>query len=206
MRAINREEEIPMNSIFLIQLEPMKYIIIILLVILSSCKNITKTEKANENGIDNSVTEMWNNYIKSNSEFATNEMPEAESFHNNKEDADRLADLILKEKKKAGSSMYSLYEKYSVDLPEVGTKQIVTDFDGQAIAIIEIVKVDTIPFNQISTAYAELDMGTNIAPLEKWKKAHWNFFESFMTEDDDKLTEDMLIVCTWFETIWPTKE
>lgn len=52
-----------------------------------------------------------------------------------------------------------------------------------AKAIIEIKKVDTIPFNQISREYAQMDMGTKIEPLKKWRKAHWNFFKKVMEED-----------------------
>lgn len=95
-----------------------------------------------------------------------------------------------------------MYKQYNVDLPKVGTKQIITDFDGKAQAIIENKSVDTIPFNKISKDYAELDMGTDSEPLKKWKKAHWDFFESFLKESGEKPTEEMLIVCVRFETIW----
>ena len=179
----------------------MKHITIIIFLILISCKSETKTE----NEIDKTVSEMWDNYIKSNSESENNEIPESYYFHNNKEDANRLAALTLHGKKKATSSLYSLYEKYDVDLPKVGTKHIITDFDGKAQAIIETIKVDTIPFNKISTAYAEMDMGTKIEPLKKWKKAHWSFFESVMKESGEKPTEEALVVCEWFETIWMEK-
>lgn len=92
-----------------------------------------------------------------------------------------------------------------MDLPKVGTKQIITDFDGKARAIIQNTSVDTIPFNKISKEYAELDMGTDIEPLEKWKKAHWDFFENFLKESGEKPTEEMLIVCVRFEPIWTEK-
>lgn len=174
----------------------MRPIALLLFLILIGCKS----EKANK-----TVEEMWSDFTESNSEFVTDQMPEADFFHTNKEDANRLGNLILNRKKKAGSSLYSLYEKYNVDLPKVGKKQIVTDFDGNALAIIETIKVDTIQFNKISVTYAELDMGTDIEPLQKWKKAHWEFFKSFMAESGEKPTEDMLIVCEWFETIWPEK-
>lgn len=185
----------------------MRHLIIIFFLILINCKSDTKTGKETEAEIeiDTTVSEMWNNYIKSNSEFASNEIPESDFFHTNKEDANRLAQLILNGEKKAGSSLYSLYKKYNVAIPKAGRKQIVTDFDGKALAIIEITRVDTIPFNQISASYAKLDMGTHIEPLKKWKKAHWNFFEGFMKESGDKPTDDMLIVCEYFKTIWPEK-
>ena len=183
----------------------MRYVTIILFLILISCKSEIKTESKTEDGIDKSVYEMWDNFSKSNPEFKKDEIPESWYFHNNKEDANRLAELTLNGKKEAGSSLYAMYEQYNVDLPKVGTKHIITDFDGKALAIIEIKRVDTIPFNQITKEYAELDMGTKIEPLKKWEKAHWDFFASVMEEGGEKPTEEMLVVCEWFETIWTEK-
>ncbi|QCX38634.1 ASCH domain-containing protein [Aureibaculum algae] len=197
----------------------MKHLAIVLIFILMSCKNEPKTEtkmetdtngdivteSESESQIDQSVYEMWNNYIKSNPEFKNQEIPESDFFHNNREDANRLAVLTINGKKKASSGLYSLYKQYNVDIPKVGTKQIITDFDGKAKAIIENSSVDTIPFNKISKDYAELDMGTDIEPLEKWKKAHWDFFESVLEESGEKPTEEMLVVCVTFETIWTEK-
>ncbi len=179
----------------------MKQITTFLILLLFSCKSETKTE----NSIDKSVSEMWVNYIKANPEFKNDEMPESWFFHNNKEDANRLANLVLNEKKKAGSGLYAWYKEANADLPKITTKHIITDFDGKAKAIIEIKKVDTIAFNQISEIYAAMDMGTNVEPLKKWRKSHWDFFESAMQESGDKPTEEMLIVCETFETIWTKK-
>ena len=170
-------------------------------LILTSCKGETKTE----NGIDKTVYEMWNDFTKSNPEFKNDELPESLYFHNNEADANRLAKLILNGKKKAGSGLYVWYEEANADLPKIGTKSIVTNFDGKAQAIIEVTKVDTIPFNQISKNYTELDMGTKIEPLKKWKEAHWNFFASAMEQSGKKPTEEMLVVCERFETIWIEK-
>lgn len=191
----------------------MKNLIIVLFLIFTSCKKqvsienktIIESELKVENGINKSVRDMWNSYTKSNPEFKDDKIPESEFFHNNKKDANRLAELTVNGKKKAFSGLLSLYKQYSVDLPKVGTKQIITDFNGKAKAIIKNIKVGTIPFNKISKEYAELDMGTAIEPLKKWKKAHWDFFESFLEENKEKLTQEMLIVCVTFETIWTEK-
>ena len=195
----------------------MKYFTLILFLIFIGCKNeskiktespvetTTESESESKNGIDKSVYEMWNNYIEKNPEFKKDELPDSHPFHNNEYDAKRLADLIVSGKKKAGSNLYFWYKEANADLPKIGTKSIVTDFDGKARTIIEIKKVDTIPFNQISEDYAKLDMGTDIEPLKKWKKAHWEFFQSALKQSEEKPTEEMLIVCEWFETIWPKK-
>ncbi|AWX44483.1 hypothetical protein HME9304_01485 [Flagellimonas maritima] len=196
----------------------MRQISIFLFLILVGCKSETKNKSEietdnqsemtteTEDGIDKSVSEMWNDFTKANTEFKNDEIPESDFFHNNEKEANRLAELTLTGKKRASSGLNKLYQQYNADLPTVGTKQIVTDFNGRAIAIIENVSVDTIPFNKISKEYAELDMGTNTEPLEKWKKAHWDFFESFLKESGEKPTEEMLIVAVEFKRIWPKNE
>jgi len=180
----------------------MRHIALLLLLTLISCKSETKNEVNTENRIDKSVYEMWDNFTKLNPEFKKDELPESWYFHNNEKDANRLAELTLNGKKKAASNLYFWYEEANADLPKIGTKHIITDFDGKAQAIIEIKKVDTIPFNQITKEYASMDMGTQIEPLNKWKKAHWAFFANAMEENGAEPTAEMLIVCEWFETIW----
>ena len=192
----------------------MKYVMLIIFLFFISCKNEIKTVKKPETKIaaetqvegeveiDKSVTRMWNNYIAANPKFKDDEIPETDFFDNSEKEAHRFSDLIVNGKKKASSGLYSLYKQYGVALPQVGTKIIVTDYNGKAQAIIETKKVDTIPFNQVTSAYAELDMGTDVEPLKKWKKAHWDFFEDFLKESGQEPTEDMLVVREWFETIW----
>lgn len=178
----------------------MKHLTILIFLVLIGCKNEIKRE------IDRSVYDIWNDYTKSNPDFKNNKIPESWYFHNNEEDANRLAELTVTGKKKAASGLYVWYKEANASLPKIGTKHIITDFDGKAQAIIEIKKVDTIPFNQISTEYAEMDMGTTIDPLKKWKKAHWDFFTSVMKGSGEKPTEEMLIVCERFETIWTARD
>lgn len=183
----------------------MKPITIMLLLILVSCKNETKTAFNTENGIDRSVYEMWSAYTEANPEYKNDSLPDSWYFHDNKEDANRLGELVVNGQKKAASSLYQWYKDANANLPKIGTKQIITDFDGKALGIIATKNVDTIPFHMVSKEYAALDMGTKTEALKQWKKAHWDFFAGAMEESGDKPSEDMLIVCEWFELIWPEK-
>ncbi|WP_298417289.1 ASCH domain-containing protein [uncultured Kordia sp.] len=180
----------------------MKNIAIILFLLLVSCKSEPKKGMESDNTIDKTVVEMWTNYTKVNSGLKKETLPDSWYFHNNEQDANRLGKLVLEGKKQASSGLYVWYEEANAALPKVGVKHIITDFDGKALAIIEITKVDTIPFNTISKTYAEKDMGTKKEALKKWKKAHWDFFASAMNESDKKMTEEMLVVCEQFKTIW----
>ena len=182
------------------------------------CKNESKTAPETqaetvvlpveepEHKLDKSVIEMWNNFIESNTEYDKDELPDSWFFHDNKEDADRLGQLTLSGKKTATTSgLYAWYEEVNADLPKIGTKNIVTDFNGKALGILETIEVDTIPFNQMTAGDASMDMGTKIEPLKKWKKAHWDFFTSIMKENGERPTEDMLVVFERFKIVWPRK-
>ncbi|EDP71696.1 hypothetical protein FBALC1_04392 [Flavobacteriales bacterium ALC-1] len=181
--------------------------LVVCILFFASCKSETKTETTTENDIDQSVYNMWNDFVEANPKFHDDELPESWYFHNNKADANRLAKLTLSGEKNATTTgLYDWYKAAGADLPDIGTKHIVTDFSGKAQAIIEVKHVDTIPFNQMPKDFAAMDMGTQIDPLKKWKKAHWDFFESIMKERGEKPTEDMLIVFERFKVIWPEKK
>ncbi len=180
----------------------MKYLALALVVLLFSCKGEIKTEE--EPKIDKTIFLMWGDFTATYPQFKNNAMPESWYFHNNEKDANRLANLTVNGKKTATTSgLHSWYLDANVDLPKIGTKHIITDFQGKAQAIIEIIQVDTIPFNQLSDEFAAKDMGTTREPLKKWKKAHWDFFASVMKEKNEKPSQEMLIVFEQFRKIWP---
>ena len=181
----------------------MKRIIVLLLLIFFSCKTEKKATPEIVDGVDITVREMWTNYIESNPEFKNTTIPDSWFFHNNEKDANRLANLTVSGKKRASSGLYYWYKEAKADLPKVGTKHIVTDFQGNAKVIIEITKVDTIPFNQISENYAKLDIGIESEALQEWRKAHWDFFADAIKKAGKTPTEEILVVCERFEKVWP---
>jgi len=184
----------------------MKHLSIFLILIFLSCKSNEKKEVALDNAIDASVYKIWNDYTESNPRINKEELPESWFFHDNKEDADRLAALTVNGKKTATTSgLYKWYVDAEADLPQIGTNHIITDFDGKAKAVIEITNVDTIPFNQLSESLAAFDMGTDKEALNKWREAHWSYFESVMKESGEEPSEDMLIVFERFKTVWTEK-
>ena len=190
-----------------------KHSLLLLLILFASCKNQTTTtitpntptESNSDNNTNQSALDMWTTFVASNPEFKDASVPEADFFHDNKADANRLAILTKNGIKQASSGLYSLYQHYNVALPKVGNTQIITDFDGNAQAIIQTTHVDTIRFKNITKSYAQLDMATTVDPLKTWKKAHWDFFTTILKDNNQKPTQDMLVVCETFKTIWPIK-
>lgn len=148
-----------------------------------------------------SVINMWDAFIKKNPEFAKRELPDSWHFCDNEKDAKVCAKLVQDGIKQATSTSLWWFEKFDEPLPKVGDIYIVTDWYKIAKAIIRTSKVEQVPYNEISEEYAAIE-GEGDKSLKEWKEMHWAYYSREMEEFDEKPTEDMLIVCEYFETIW----
>jgi len=181
----------------------------------SSLRFIRKTEWAKEKvqnlyieslgpKIHASVPKMWNEFIAENPDYESQEQAESWYFCDNEKDAKECAKLVQEGKKQATSTSLWWFEKHNEALPQIGDVYIVTDWYGIAKAIIKTHKVEQIPYKEITEAYAAIE-GEGDQSLEYWKKVHWDYYTREMEEFDEIPTEDMVIVCEQFETIWGNK-
>tara|TARA_B110000046_G_scaffold121613_1_gene128232 strand:- start:8582 stop:9292 length:711 start_codon:yes stop_codon:yes gene_type:complete len=148
-----------------------------------------------------SVVELWEAFIEINPNYRDKELSEWFNFCDNEKDAKECAQLTRDGIKKATSTSLWWFEKNNADLPEVGNIYVVTDWYKIAKAIVEVVKVEQTPFNQITDKYAAIE-GEGDKSLEYWKKVHWDYYRLEMEEFGEKATEDMMIVCEQFKTIF----
>ena len=148
-----------------------------------------------------SVVELWEAFIEINPNYKDKELGEWFNFCDNEKDAKECAQLTRDGIKQATSTSLWWFEKNNTDLPEVGNIYVVTDWYKIAKAIVEVVKVEQTPFNQITDEYAAIE-GEGGKSLEYWKKVHWDYYSLEMEEFGEKPTEDMMIVCEQFKTIF----
>ena len=151
--------------------------------------------------IDQSVYDMWNELIQSNADYKSYKTPDSWYFCDNESDANECADLVVRGIKRATSSSLWSFEKNNENLSHVGEINIVTNWNGIAKAIIRTIKVEQMPYNQITEEYAEVE-GEGDKSLDYWKKVHWNYFSREMQSSGESPTENMIIICEQFETIW----
>lgn len=144
---------------------------------------------------------MWEEFIARHPEYKHESQPESYFFCDNKKDANDCAELVLKGLKQATSTSLWWFKQHKAALPKVGDLAIVTNWDGQAIAIIKTTKVEQVPFNNISDDYASIE-GEGDRSLAYWKKVHWDFYSREMKPFGEKPTKDMIIVCEQFKMIW----
>lgn len=128
--------------------------------------------------------------------------PEPQSFYycDNKKDADECAVLVVSKIKQATSPSVWWFEKNNESLPKVGDLAIVTDWEGIPKAIVKTTRVEVVKFKDISPEYARIE-GEGDGSLAYWKKVHWEYYTNEMSAFQEYPTEEMKIVCEYFETI-----
>lgn len=116
--------------------------------------------------------------------------------------ANVCADLILKGEKRASCSMEIWYSKEGESMPEVGHLQVVTNWDGTPVCIIEIIDVSTSKYKDITADFAKAE-GEGDKTLTWWREAHWAFFSKECEELKMQPSEDMLLVLEHFKVVYP---
>jgi len=139
--------------------------------------------------------------LTKNPKNKTKEIPEALYFCDNKKDADECGDLVVKGIKQATATSLWWHEQNKEPLPKVGDQYVVTDWEGNAVAIIETTKIDPTPYNEITAEFAKIE-GEGDKSLAYWKKVHEAYYTREMAPHNEKFDESMIIICEYFKTIY----
>lgn len=151
-----------------------------------------------------SVYKMWASFQEKNPEYADQEFKDSFNFCDNEKDAKECGQLTEEGIKKATSTSLWWFDFNQETLPEVDNIYVITDWYGIAKAIIKTTKVEQVPYHEITEEYAALE-GEGDKSLAFWKEVHWDYYSREMELENESPTEDMLIVCEQFETLWNTK-
>lgn len=115
-------------------------------------------------------------------------------------DPDHLAQLVIEGKKTATCSGYVFYEEENEPLPSVGDYSIILSSGDVPLAIIQTVKVDISPMNEVSEEFAMAE-GEGDGTYTYWWDAHEKWFKEALDKIGHTFKEDMLLVCERFELI-----
>lgn len=149
----------------------------------------------------NSKEEFWNKFLNLNPDNLRKEIPESYYFCDNEKDANECADLVSKSIKKATATSLWWFEKNNEPLPQIGAQAIITDWHGKPRAIIETIRIDPTPYNEITPGFAETE-GEGDKSLDYWKKVHKAYYKREMEPYGDNFEENMIIICEYFKTIY----
>jgi uncharacterized protein YhfF len=146
------------------------------------------------------VTEMWEEYT---SLTGKDRHTPYQSLHfcNNKTDANELAELTRSGIKKATASLYQCYALENEPLPEVGDLIVITNWDKEAACIIEIEKIEILPFKDINEEHARIE-GEGDQSLDFWRSGHMEFFTQDAKSLGIEFNETMDVVFQTFKVVY----
>lgn len=147
------------------------------------------------------IESLWDDFLKENPENVIKKTPVSFYFCDNEKDANECAELVVKGIKQATATSLWWYEKNNETLPKIGDQYIVTDWDGNARAIIEITKVSPTPYKEINAEFAKIE-GEGDKSLEYWRKVHKAYYTREMEPYGEEFNVDMIIICEHFKTIY----
>ena len=170
------------------------------LMSLAGCQNQVELEEMKAEPHP-SVVKMWESFSNQDPQFQGRPIPEAFHFCDNEKDANACAVLVMDGIKQATSTSLWWFEKNDHKFPQPGDVYVITDWAGVANAIVQTTKVDRVPFDQVTAEYAKIE-GEGDQTLEYWQRTHWDYYSREMKPFDESPTQDMVIICEQFKTIW----
>ena len=124
----------------------------------------------------------------------------AEQFGIDAEMADELAGLIVEGKKTATCSGYDFYQWDNEPLPVAGQHTIILNGRDEPVAIIKTVKVEVMPMNEVPPEFAAAE-GEGDLSYDYWRRGHEAVFREVLAEYGKEFSDDMPLVCEWFELV-----
>ena len=125
----------------------------------------------------------------------------ADYFCADEYNANVCAELIHKGQKTATCSLCYWYESGEEPMPVVGHLQVVIDWDGKPVCIIETDSVEVCKYKDVTAEFAYAE-GEGNRSLKWWREAHWNFFAKECEELTIEPDEDMMLVLERFHVVY----
>ncbi|WP_394125977.1 ASCH domain-containing protein [Vibrio hepatarius] len=125
----------------------------------------------------------------------------ADYFCADEYNANLCAELILRGEKRASCSMEYWYSHEGEPVPEVGHLQVVLNWKGDPVCIIELTDVSTAMYCDVTAEFAAAE-GEGEKSLEWWREAHWKFFSRECEELNIEPSEEMLLVLERFKVVY----
>ena len=144
---------------------------------------------------------FWKTFADTRSEDPSARFLEAFHFDDNKPSADELAQLVVVGRKRATAALLWGHEVDGKRIPQPGDLSIVTDFDGNAVCVIETTRVDVVAFSSVSAEFAATE-GEGDGSLEFWRRVHEAYFGRECRRIGRDPTPDMPVVCERFEVVY----
>jgi uncharacterized protein YhfF len=151
------------------------------------------------------IAAFWREFAATQQADPTPRFYEAFFFDDNEASANALAQLALSGRKRATASLVWSHEQAGTPLPRPGSLSVVTTFAGAPVCVIETLRVDIVPFEEVTAEFAAVE-GEGDGSLEYWRKAHTASFGRVCRGVGRTLEPRMLVACERFAVVYPRGE
>ena len=126
---------------------------------------------------------------------------EAFHFDDNEADANALAALVVAGIKRATAGLAWSYESSGTAPPRPGALSVVTNWGGAPVCVIETLRVEALPFDQVSAEFAAIE-GEGDGSLNYWRQVHWASFGRECARIGREPNTEMSVVCEQFRIVY----
>ena len=144
---------------------------------------------------------FWRAFARGQAVDPTPRFLEAFYFDDNEPSANELAALVLAGRKRATAALLWARDADGEAVPAPGHLSIVTDFSDNAVCIIETMRVDIVPFADVSAEFAAVE-GEGDGSLAFWRRVHEAFFGRECQRIGRTPDPRMPVVCERFEVVF----
>ena len=92
------------------------------------------------------------------------------------------------------------FEMNAVPRREVGDYWVVLDRDGGPVCVVQVVKVEVTPFDEITPEWAARE-NEGDSSLEYWARGHRGYYQAQCADWGKEWREDLPVVCEYFELV-----
>lgn len=114
-----------------------------------------------------------------------------------------LNDCVLTGQKRATAGLLSEYAEEGEPFEHVGERLVLVDDDTRPLGIIEVTRVEQVPFAEVTWDFAQAE-GEGFTDLADWRSRH----REFWARTGDHVVDSTPVLCTWFDLVqrgyhWP---
>lgn len=121
-------------------------------------------------------------------------------FGDSPEQARELGELVARGEKTATAGLLGAWEARGRPMPEPGDQQVIVDWTGEPLALIELTEVRVRPFEGVDEPFARAE-GEGDLSLDYWRRVHWAFFVRECERIGREPTPDMPVICMRFRKV-----
>ena len=140
--------------------------------------------------------QLWDVYRAQNP-TAPADVPASFHFCDNQAAADLCAELVVTERKRATATSLAELQLAGERIPRPGDYGIVTNWAGEAKAVIRTTSVEIRRFRDVDAAFAR-DEGEGDLTLEWWRTTHDAYYRRVLANSPYTVDDDLEIACERF--------